>query len=574
MPMDGIMLGFVTDELKAKLLGGRVDRIIQPESDEIILGIRSQGDNYRLLLSASPRSARAHLTKLTKPSPSEPPMFCMLLRKQLTGGRLSAIEQIKNDRILNLEFSVYNDLGDAVNRSLVLEIMGRHSNLILVNENNIILDAIKHVGENISSVRQVLPGLPYVYPPSRGKLDPRDTTEAEISDRLQTETGSLDEAIFHLFNGFSPVSALEAAYRLSLQSTKAPLAERILLFLSDLYLLKPAVITESAGNAKSDVFPFPQLHLNTVSAREFDSPSDALDAFFTARDVQEHLNQRTSSMAQSVKNHLERCQKKLLIHQEALNSGEQMELYKKYGELLQANLHLLQKGASYADVPDYYNENLDPIRIPMTPSLSPAQNAQRYFKLYRKSHIAMQLAENECQRIEMDIAFLEQINDDLRKVKNERDINDLFSLLEAGGYIRHKALNAKKRNKSVPSRPMKYCSSDGTIIEVGKNALQNEQLTLGAKGDETWLHAQKMPGSHVIIHSSAPSDETLAQAASLAAYYSKGIHSSNVPVDATLRRYVKKPGGTPVGYVIYTHQKTLYVTPSEESVRKMTCLQD
>ena len=276
MPMDGVMLGFVTNELASTLVGGRLDRIIQPESDEVILTIRSQGDNYRLLLSASPRSARVHLTNLPKTSPSEPSMFCMLLRKQLIGSRISSIEQFAGDRILLIRMAVYNELGDLIERTLVLELMGRYSNLILLNEKHIILDAIKHVNESTSRVRQVLPGLPYSFPPSQGKTDPRTVSLDAISGLLEEGCDSTEEFVFRHFAGFSPVSAAEAAVRIQSMPNHIPFSQRIKSYLSDMYLLQPCVITLPSDGFKSDVFPFPQLHLGSVPYREYETPSLAL----------------------------------------------------------------------------------------------------------------------------------------------------------------------------------------------------------------------------------------------------------------------------------------------------------
>ena len=578
MPMDGVMLGFVAEELRGRLIGGRLDRVVQPERDVLVLFIRSQGENEKLLLSASAQSARAHLTQITPASPAEPPAFCMLLRKQLTGGRVSAIDQLRGDRILAVRFAVRNELGDAVSRTLILEAMGRHSNLIFLNEKGQILDAARRIGETVSSVRLVLPGLPYELPPSQDKLDPYASDAGSAAQRFRLlPDESLKDRIFHTFSGFSPESSAEAAARISASPDAGrgddpqKTADAFFRYIGSLHSLGRPVITQKTETGKPDVYPFPQVHLQQVPYTQYDSVSQALDAFFTEKDRADHLRQRTSDLAHLVRSRLERCQKKLAIQEEALASGAQLETYRRCGELLQANLHLLRKGMSEASVQDYYSEDGGFVAIEMDASLSPVQNAQRYFRLYRKARTAMELAEKQIESIRMDMLFLEQVSDDLRKAASEQDIAELRALLEDASVIR-RSPGKKRKQKEAVSLPLRFCATDGTPIDVGKNAAQNERLTLGAKADETWLHVQKIPGSHVLIRGSAPSEQTVLEAAGLAVLYSKASQSQNVPVDVTLRRYIRKPPGTPVGFVTYTHQKTLYVTPDEGLVRRLTPL--
>jgi len=580
MPMDGVMLGFVARELDAKLKDGRVDRVIQPERDEIHLLIRAQGANHRLVLSASANAARAHLSAHSKTGPMEPPMFCMLLRKYLASGRVQSIRRIAGDRILEVDIQALSELGDQVVRTLVVEIMGRHSNIILRNQDGRIIDAARHIGEDISRVRQVLPGLPYAYPPSQGKLNPETATADEIAARLEETGGKLDKAISACIAGFSPQAAREACARighdtaaliseLDVQST----AQMLHAYLNAMPQMGPCVVNLTEDGAPSDVYPFAQLHLPCVNTTEYDGPSAALDAFFYERDRRDRMNQRASSLAHTLKNHIERCEKKIAIQNEALESAARMEEYRQKGELIQTNLYRLKKGESVARVENFYSDACEPIDIPMDVSLSPAQNAQRYFKLYQKARGARTLAAEQKAKAEQELEYLEQMEDDLRKCTDSVGLSELRSMLEKSGHVR-KTVTKMKPRKEAPSQPMKFISCDGIEIEVGKNALQNERLTMGAKGDETWLHAQKMPGSHVLVHSTNVPETTLLEAAMLAAYYSKGVRSAQVPVDTTLRRYIKKPGGTPAGFVIYTHQRTLYITPDEAAVRKIKCVRE
>ena len=575
MPMDGIMLGFVERELREALADARVDRVIQPERDEIHLLLRAGGQNRRLLLSASAGAARVHLSERQRTGPQDPPMFCMLLRKHLAGGRLREIRQIGGDRILSLVFATRNELGDLTERTLLVEMMGRHSNIILLSPEGRVIDAARHVTEELSRVRQILPGLPYSLPPTQEKLNPAEADEESLSKRLSREGGTVEKAILHTLAGFSPQAAREACARLlldpeqSIQNVSADeLARNLLLWIRKIPEQGPPVVTLREDGLPRDVFPFPQESLAGCEFRAYDSPSRALEAFFGERDRQEHMKQRASGLQRLIRSHLERTEKKIAIQDEALSGAARMEEYRRYGELLQANAYRLKKGEA-ARVEDYYEPDCPPVTIPMDDALSPMQNAQRYFKLYRKARGARLLAAEQKEKAERELDFLTQAEDDLRKAVSERDLSELRALLEDAGFAKRAAGRGKPK-KETPSQPLLFLSSDGTRIEVGKNAAQNERLTLSAKGDEFWLHAQKMPGSHVIVHSASPTEETLREAALLAAWFSKGAGSANVPVDTTRRRYVKKPGGTPQGFVTYTHQTTCYVTPSEADVRKLT----
>ena len=580
MPMDGVMLGFVARELDRKLKDGRVDRVIQPERDEIHLLIRAQGANHRLVLSASANAARVHLSQHAKTGPMEPPMFCMLLRKHLASGRVQAVRRVAGDRILEIEIQALSEMGDPVTRTLVVEIMGRHSNIILRGADGRILDAARHIGEDISRVRQVLPGLHYAYPPAQGKLNPETATAQEIARRLAETGGKLDKAIGACIAGFSPQASREACARIGLDASALVqeldverTAEQLHAYLKAMPQLGPCVITLAEDGVPSDVYPFAQLHLPLAKTAPYDSPSAALDAYFYERDRRDRMNQRASSLAHTLKNHIERCEKKIALQNEALEGAERMEEYRQKGELIQANLYRLKKGEPVACVENFYSEACEPVDIPMDVSLSPAQNAQRYFKLYQKARGARTLAAEQKAKTEQELAYLEQMEDDLRKCTDAAGLAELRSMLESSGHVR-RAVSRVKPRKEAPSQPMKFLSCDGIEIEVGKNALQNERLTMGARGDELWLHAQKMPGSHVLVHAADVPETTLQEAAMLAAYYSKGVRSAQVPIDATLRRYIKKPGGTPAGFVIYTHQRTLYVTPDKAAVKKIRCIRE
>ncbi len=578
MPMDGILLGFVARELQAKLTEGRIDKIIQPERDEIHLLIRAQGKNHRLIMSASANSARVHLTQESQTAPMDPPMFCMLLRKYLGGGRIREFRQIDGDRILEMDVTSLSELGDPVVRTLVIEIMGRYSNIILLTERRTVIDSARHVNETLSRVRQIEPGLPYEQPSLQGKIPPDVLSPSVLQDRLANMDCGLARAISKVIAGFSIQAAEEAVCVLHLNPELSPssydlgkLSEDLCKYVRDLPSRGPSVVLFSESGTPKDIYPFPQKHLDGQPFKSCQSPSEALELFYRERNLHERLQQHISGITHVIRNNIERCEKKIAIQEDALRNAEQMDEYKKRGELIQGNLYLIEKGTSVATVPDYYSENCDPIQIPLDESLSPAQNAQRYFKLYQKARGAKRLASEQKQKAENELLWLYQMEDDLRKCSDLRGVEELREMLVTSGYIRRNENKGNKRKES-PSQPMRFLSSDGIEIEVGKNSIQNESLTMHADGNELWLHAQKMPGSHVIVHAAQVPDSTISEAAMLAAYYSKGVHSSGVPVDITLRRYIKKPGGTPPGFVIYTHQRTVYITPDEQSVRKITCI--
>lgn len=577
MPFDGVTLGFVAQELRTRLVGGRVDRVSQPERDEIHLLIRSQGENLRLLLCAGANAARVHLTAHAKQNPMEPPMLCMLLRKYLQGGRITDVRRVNGDRILEVDVEALDELGELKTRTLIAEIMGRHSNVILRGADGRIIDAVRHVGEDMSRVREVLPGLPYAYPPAQDKLNPDTATDEELQAMLTAAGGKLARALQAGLTGFSPQAAREIAYRLT-GDAEAHVAEldvgalsgRLHALLRELYALRPPVLLLSEEGDATDVFPYPQLNLSGAAFREVpEGISAALDQLFAGRDRRERMAQRSASLHKTLKTHIERCEKKLAIQIEALENSKRMEEYRVSGELIQANLYRLEKGMDEAEVENFYSPDNARVTIPLDRKLSPVQNAQRYFKLYQKARSAQEMAAGQKEKTEAELRYLEEQLDDLRKCTQSEELAEIRTMLEQSGHVR-KVQSRVKQRKAQPSQPFHYRTADGADILVGKNSVQNDRLTGEARGDETWLHAKNMPGSHVIICSNRVSEETLLAAANLAAYYSKGQQSARVPVDYTLRRHVKKPGGAPAGFVIYTNQKTLYITPDERAVKRLT----
>lgn len=583
MPMDGLTVGFAARELNETLRGGRIDKIMQPERDAVVLVIRAGGANHRLLLCASPNNARCHLTMGSYSNPLEPPALCMLMRKQLTGARIAEISQVGGDRIVHVDMDAVNELGDHVLRRLVLEIMGRHSNLLLLDENGRILEAARHVNPDMSRVRQIQPGMAYLPPPGQDKLDPAAVTGEALYGRLQygepaeaagTNRPAFYKALAEAVTGLSRAAAEELACRVLQPGEDWPAdlrdaCER----LADLFRRLPGmadarVLFSEDGEAE-DVFPFPYLSRRTDTQRSFRTLSEALEVYYGTRDARDRLNQKSASMVRTLKGQLDRCQRKLQMQLEELSSAERMEEYRRMGEALNANLYQLKKGMAEAVLPDWNDPDGGTITVPLDIKLTPSQNAQKYFKKYQKARSAREIAAQQRDKTLAEADYLEGMLLDVDKCVGESELEEIRQELVRTGYMK-KTTNRRQQRQLPQSRPYRYLSDDGIEILVGKNAAQNDRITLGAKPEETWLHAKEMPGSHVIICREGEIPQTtMKQAAMLAAWYSKGQRSSMVPIDYTLRKYVKKPSGAAPGRVIYTHQKTAYMTPEESEIRKL-----
>ncbi len=579
MPMDGMTLGFVVREMNAVLPGGRIDRITQPEKDTVILLIRAGSANHRVLLCASPNNARCHFTNQSFPNPLEPPMFCMLLRKQLMSGRVLNVSQIHGDRIVHIDMDTVNELGDHVRRRLVLEIMGRHSNLILLDENGRILDAARHVSGDMSRVRQIQPGLPYLPPPAQDKLAPEVVTVEKLLEKLQAQGDvPLSKAIAACVSGMSGDAARELAYRVLPPGTDrsddlADTANRLTELLHRLPdMADPRVMLDEQGEPK-DICAFAYLSHDLSLQRKVPTVSQALETYFGTRDRQDRISQKSASMVKLLKGQIERCEKKLAQQEDELADSARMEEYRVMGELINANLYQLRKGQTEAVLPNFYDENNADMTIPLDIQLTPVQNAQRYFKKYQKARTTRQMAAEQKKKTLQELEYLEGMLLDVGKCVAESELEEIRQELMRTGYIRKGV--SRRQQKALPkSKPYHYRSSDGIDIYVGKNAAQNDRLTGEARANETWLHAKDMPGSHVIIRTEGEVPrQTLLEAAILAAWYSKGQHSSNVPIDYTFRRYVKKPSGAAPGMVIYTNQHTLFMTVSESDVRKIQLIE-
>lgn len=573
MSMDGLSLYSAMNELNKRLAGGKIDKIQQTDKEELLLMVRSLGQTYRLLINASAADNRVQLTELKKQAPSEAPMFCMLLRKRIAGGKIVRFEQERLDRVLKISIETYNDLGDLSEFALYCELMGKHSNIILVNEKGVIVDAIKHVGLGMSSVRFVMPGLEYSAPPAQDKQDPSKASADDFSMAMCMVGMSIAKALSNAFFGLSPAVAAQLVARYTdktectqlSEAEREELASRLVGFYADMAQgkEKASAVLNALGETEA-VYPFA---IAGGGIKLYDSIGEALDSLYINSDRREWAKRHGASARKVLQNNIERCEKKLALYADALNSGEQMEKCRLYGELLTANLHSLKSGTDTAAVDNYYADPVERIAIPLDRQLTPGENAQRYYKKYQKLKAARDMAIVQREQTLSELNYLEGQLDNLTKCTAENELSELIEELKEQGYIKRDK-GGKKKMKLAASKPMHFVSSTGADIYVGKNNRQNDELTLRfASPNDIWMHTKNIPGSHVIVKGASEQDTaTMTEAALLAAYYSRARGSENVAVDYTPRKYVKKPAGAKPGMVIYTTNKTAYVTPSEEAV--------
>lgn len=580
MALDGVAVCALTKEFQEKLTGLRIDKIYQPEHDEIHITLHGFGQSYRLLLTANANVARACFTDSAKPNPTQPPMFCMLLRKHLGGGKVTAVRQPGFERVIEFSVETYNELGDAVVKTLVIEIMGRHSNIILLDENRRIADSMKRVDFSVSSVRQILPGLVYEAPPAQGKKNPLECGTAEILEILQQaqEGEKLDKLILSSFMGISPLIAREIVFR-ALGRTEVYRSEADFSALLDVATQMAGMFEKiRSGNFAPCILTNVQtgklMEFSAVSVLQYgdlvkteENPSLAVlvDRFYRERDRKEHMAHRSAHLVKLVSNHMERCAKKLHLQQAELRDTEKKEKWQQYGELITANLYRIHQGMENITVDNYFEEDVPQITIPLEKRLSPSANAQKYYKKYAKAKSAQMELTRQIRLCEEELAYLESVEEELNKADGEADLTEIGDELAEQGYIRRGRQDRKK--KQTAGKPMEFTTSDGFTVLVGRNNKQNDVLTLKTgRGADLWFHTKNIPGSHtLLIHERDRefSDRAVSEAAMLAAFYSKAKGSANVPVDYTLVKNVKKPAGAKPGFVIYTTNRTAYVTPPE-----------
>jgi len=581
LALDGIFLSRLKHELESVALDARVDKIAQPAREEIVMGLRWRGGGGKLLLSAGNSSPRVHFTGQAPENPKSPPMFCMLLRKHLGGARLCAVRQMGLDRILHLEFSTTNELGDPVRLTLALEIMGRHSNLILIGPEGKILDAIKRVDGEMSRVRQVLPGMTYALPPAQDKLSLFEAAPEQVLQRLDGGRDvELSKALMDALQGASPLLCREIAFYATrgvetIVSDLDPSArERMGFFLGELaqtvreYRSTPTMVLDLDGRPRDFSFlPVNQYGAGMLT-KEYPDCNSLLDAFYRERDTMERMKQRSSDLLRLLANTSDRITRKLAAQRQELEESGHREELKIKGDLLSANLYNLQKGCARAEIVDFYNPGSPTVEIELDPRLTPVQNAQRYYAQYRKAGTAEKKLRELLVSGEAELAYVDSVFDALTRATCEADLDAIRQELAQGGYLRHKSRDHSKKQEKLA--PLRYLSSDGYTILAGRNNTQNDRLTLkDSRNYDLWLHTQKIPGSHTIVVGDGKEipKTTIEEAAVIAAYNSKARESAKVPVDFAFVKHVKKIPGAKPGMVTYDNYQTVVVDPDEERVR-------
>ena len=582
MAFDGITVSAIKAEIEDKILGGRIDKVYQPEKDEIILGIRSMGQAYKLLLTSNASNPKFHFTQTNPSNPMTPPLFCMVMRKHLQSGKIIKIEQPDFDRILNIYVESLNELGDYSVKKLVLEIMGRHSNIILTDENNTILDCIKHIGHDTSSVREVLPGREYTLPPSQGKINTLELDNNNFNEVLENNPSfEIQSVIYKNYTGISPIAASEICYRANVNGSTPVEAltdiQKEIVFNKFAGLVEdikanrfyPESITNEKGKT-IDFSPIEMTQFNGLEIKKYTSISELIESFYANRDFAYRIGQKTQDLRKLITQNIERCIRKKDIQMQTLRSIKNRDELRLKGELLTANIYTIKKGMTTVELPNDYSENQELAAIELDSNKTPSENAQKYYKAYNKAKRTFEALKDQIKSNDEELAYLESVLTSVNNCTDEQDVKEIRRELREEGYVK-KVKNQKDKSKKH-SVPLHFISQDGFDIYVGKNNIQNDELTLKfARPRDIWMHTKNIPGSHVIIVANGQTipDTTLNEGAMLSAFYSKAKNSSKVPVDYTEKKNVKKPNGSKPGFVIYETNKTAYITTSEEEIKKI-----
>lgn len=580
MALDGITLGLIKSELESCLIGAKVEKIHQPSKNELVFTFRTRDGSYRLYTSCDGQSPRVHLTKFLPENPKSPPMLCMLFRKRLVGANLKAVRQIDNDRILIFDFSGTTEIGDKTDYHLICEIMGQRSNIILCNCDYKIIDSVKRVDESKSSVREILPNLKYELPPKQDKCNIFSDHTNDVANQIFSKGEKmLSKAILDVVEGFSPIVCRELAYRTVFGDKQVELLSEIEKerLINELHILKNEILQNSSANMliSNENLPYDfsftkiRQYCKLFEQKEYESFSELLDDFYFEKDKALRVKRRAADLFKLLNSAIERTARKINNRRAELEKSENRETLRIFAELITANQYNLTEKASLYRVENYYDENKI-IEIPVNPALTAQQNAQRYFKEYKKAANAEKMLYSLIDEGEQELSYLDTVLDNLSRASSDREISEIRDELEIGGYL--KAKRGSKVKKEKPLSPLEFLSSDGFTILVGRNNTQNDMLTLKlAKNYDMWLHVQKQAGSHTVIISDNKeiSETALYEAACLAAYHSKSKDSSSVAVDYTIIKNVKKPVGAKPGKVIYNTYNTLYVTPTRELTEKL-----
>lgn len=559
MALDGITIANIVKEMRDALLGGRIAKIAQPEADELLLTVKAPSGQRRLYISASASLPLVYLTDENKPSPFTAPNFCMLLRKHIANGRIVSITQPSLERIIVLGIEHLDELGDLCRKKLVIEIMGKHSNVIFCNEDDRIIDSIKHVPAQMSSVREVLPGRTYFIPDTMHKADPLTISESDFAALLRQKPSALSKALYTSLTGISPVVAEEICFLAGLDSALPPselsddfmthLYRQFSLFLDQVREedFHPAIYYRN--NEPQEFASVPLTHLEGCARQEFDTISQVLSSYYAVKNRITRIRQKSADLRHIVQTALERNRKKYDLQARQLKDTDKRETYKVYGELLQTYGYQAEPEAKEIEVLNYYTNEM--IRIPLDPTKTPLENAKRYFEKYNKMKRTYEALSHLIVETRDEISYLESVSNALDIARTEDDLAQVKEELTQSGYVRRKFTKKKEKFKSMP---LHYISSDGYDMYVGKNNFQNEELTFSfASGNDWWFHAKKVPGSHVIVKSQGEDmpDRVFEEAGKLAAFYSKNNGSEKVEVDYVEKKHVKKVKGQKPGFVIY-----------------------
>ena len=579
MALDGIVIAALVKELRDTLLGGHIQKIAMPEKNELLLTVKNHAAQHRLLISCEASLPLLYLQAENKPSPLTAPGFAMLLRKHIGSGKITAVEQLGLERIVRIETTQLNELGDIAPRALYTELMGKYSNIIFTDEDDVILDSMRRVPASVSSLREVLPGRPYFVPEKLQKTNPLELSETDFTAAL-TAQGSLplDRALSSAFSGISSLIAQEVLFRTSLEPREVfdgLSAEKRNALYSVFSSLMEAVRTErfepvmylrDEVPVEFSALPLETLKAEGLEARRYTSVSELLYSYYALRAESSRMRQKSSDLRRLVQNHLERSQRKRILQEKQLADSQKKEKYRIYGDLLNSYAYQIPAGADHYVAENFYDENR-PLRIPLDKNLSPAENAKKYFDRYAKLKRTELAVGAELEKTVQEEAHLASVLTALELATEESDLAEIREELAAFQYVKRQRTQKGKRPQKIQSHPLHFRSSDGFDIYVGKNNYQNEELTFKvASGSDWWFHAKGMPGSHVIVKANGQElpDRCFEEAAALAAYYSKGRDQDKVEIDYLQRRNVKKVNGAPPGFVIYHSNWSMMAKPQAE----------
>lgn len=580
MAFDGIVISSLVWELNERLADGRINKIYQPENDAIVLAIKNNRNNYRLLLSASPSLPLAYLTEDTGTNPMTAPNFCMLLRKHISGGRIVSILQPEMERILKFEIEHLNELGDVCTKYLIVELMGKHSNIIFCRPDGTIIDSIKHISLNISSVREVLPGRSYFIPNTMLKQNPLTITAAEFAEKVLSKPLPVGKALYTSLTGISPVIAEEICFRASLDSGMSTSGlsdvEKVHLFgvfsrlMEDVkgHRFSPTIVYRSKEPVEFSALPL--TCYSDCDSQPFDSISTVLRTYYAEKNASSRIRQKSHDLRHVVGTALDRTRKKYDLQLKQLKDTEKREKYKIYGEMLNTYGYGLEEGSKSLTCLNYYTNQ--EITIPLDPQLPPQENAKKYFERYGKLKRTFEALSSLTEETHAEMEHLDSVSTALDLAQTEGDLAQIKEELIQAGYMKRHTSGKSTKKQKLTSQPLHYISSDGYDMYVGKNNLQNEELTFKfAGGGDWWFHAKGIPGSHVIVKTKGDElpDRTFEEAARLAAYYSKNRTSEKVEIDYIQRKHVKKPNSGKPGFVIYHTNYSMMIEPDISHIRSV-----